>query len=215
MTEKKSKNIESVSRRKWPWIVLVGIILLFTGLRLSLKTDFVRNIVKNQVVSAANEQLAVELSINTVKGDLWKEMVLQGITLKDSTEDTVGSVDSLRLRYNLLSYFQSVFEVPEISISGPFIKLRQQEGQMNVSEWVKPAPVDTSASEPFPLRVSQFQIDNGRVDALIESLPKDSAFTVESLRLNSSFAILEDGYEANISELSFDILRIGLDDKVS
>ncbi|MGK7370502.1 MAG: hypothetical protein ACNS64_09820, partial [Candidatus Halalkalibacterium sp. M3_1C_030] len=45
--------------------------------------------------------------------------------------------------------------------------------------------------------------------------PKDSAFTVESLRLNSSFAILEDGYEANISELSFDILRIGLDDKVS
>ena len=134
MTEETTEHIEKGRRRRWPWIVLLGLLLLLAVLRLSLKTDFVRGIVKNQLESIANEQLTVELSVHTIEGDLWKEMVLQGITLKDNREDTVGSIDSLSLSYNLLSYFQPVFEISEITISGPFIKVRQQEGSLNLLE---------------------------------------------------------------------------------
>lgn len=216
MTKEVPNTNEPVRRRKWPWIILFGFILLLIGLRLSLKTDFVREMVKARLVSAANEQLAVELSVGIIEGDLWKEIVLEGITVTDK-EETVGSVESLRVSYNLLSYFQPVFEIPVISINNPFVVVRQQQGRVNLAEWVKPAGAeeDTSASEPFPLRVDSFEIKKGRIDALIESMPKDSAFTVENLHLSSSFALLEKSYEATVSDFSFDIMRTGIEDKIT
>ncbi|NGP75548.1 AsmA family protein [Balneolaceae bacterium YR4-1] len=217
MTEQASEHNEKKRRFRWPWVVLVILILLVALLRLSLKTDYIRNIVKDRVVSAANDQLTVELSINRLKGDLWKEIVLEDITLKENDQDTVAGVDSLRLRYNLLSYFSSVLEVPKIAISGPYLKVRQQDGQLNLSHWVKSSPADTGtvASDPFFFRLESIQVDGGRIDAMIEAMPKDSAFTVENLQIRSSFALLEEGYEVEISEFAFDVIRSALDEKVS
>ncbi len=217
MTENNTEHTETRRRTRWPWFLLAGLVLLMAGLRLSLKTDLVRGIVKNQVISAANDQLTVELSINSLEGDLWKEIVLQGITISDEQSDTVGRIDSLRLRYNLMSYFRPVFEVPEISISGPFIKVRQQEGRLNLAEWVKAEPVDTAASEsePFPIQIERIQVNRGSIDAIIEAMPKDSAFTVDNLHFAGSFTLLEDSYEATVSEFSFDIFGTELSDKVS
>lgn len=217
MTENTTEHSDKKRRSRWPWVTLLCLIISVAVLRLSLKTDFVRGIVKSQVISAANDRLNVELSITAIEGDLWKEVEMQGITLKDDQQDTVASIDSLRLRYDLLSYFQSVFEVPEITISGPFVKVRQQEGQLNLSTWVKPISEDSSAanSEPFFFRVGSLQINDGSIDALIDAMPGDSAFTVETLHVMSRFALLEDGYQAEISDFSFDITRSALDEKVS
>ena len=215
MKNKTEEHIESGNRRKWPWFILLGIILLVAALRFSLKTDLVRNIVKSQVVSSVNDQLRVELSIQELKGDLWKELEVQGISITDSDKDTLGSIDSLRIGYNILSYFQSVFQISDISISEPYVKLRQKDGEINLSTWLKPSPQDTAQSEPFPVRVKDFQLSGGKVDAQLETLSEDSAFIIDNLHLRSNFALLETGYEASISDFSFDVLQTRFSEKIT
>lgn len=217
MSNHTEQNNESGRRRRWPWFLLLGIILLAATIRLSLKTDFVRGIVKSRIVAAANAQLTVNLSVNDLKGDLWKEAILTGLTIAESAtdSDTLASVDSISVSYNLMSYFQPVFEISEITVSKPFLKLRQQNGTLNLSGWTKPFPQDTTASEPFPVRVDRFSVNNGRVDAHIEALDKDSTFVVDNISLNSSFALLQEGYEAKVSDVSFDILQTRLDEAIS
>ena len=52
------------------WAVLCVAILGLVG-RLSLKTSYVQDWVKNTAISSANEQLNGTLSIDQLSGDLW------------------------------------------------------------------------------------------------------------------------------------------------
>lgn len=213
MTEHTQKHIKSSQKRRWPWFLLPAFVVLLLTVRLCLNTDFVRRIVKDQVVSTVNEQLTVALAIDELKGDLWKEVILQGVSVTDT--DTLATIDSIRVHYNILSYFKSVFEIPEITISKPFVKLRQQDSVLNVTDWIRVSLQDSAGSEPFPVRIDHFSIHDGKIDALIDALSPDSAFAVDNIRLHSSFALLEEGYEANISGFSFDILQTRLNETIS
>lgn len=148
MTEHTQKHIKSSQKRRWPWFLLPAFVVLLLTVRLCLNTDFVRRIVKDQVVSTVNEQLTVALAIDELKGDLWKEVILQGVSVTDT--DTLATIDSIRVHYNILSYFKSVFEIPEITISKPFVKLRRQDSVLNVTDWVKPHRRILPARNRFP-----------------------------------------------------------------
>jgi len=221
----KQKNLHTDNakkkRRRWPWFLLLGILLFVAIARLSLNTDFVREIAKNQIISTANPQLTVKLDIDRLEGDLWKEAVLQGISLTESVNgtgaDTLASIQSLELGYDLLSYFGSVFEISHISIRDPYLKFQQRDGSINVEGWMAESQTSEEAesSEPFPIQVERFTISDGKIDALIASLPGDSSFVADEINLNSSFSLLAEGYEATIRDFSFSLLETPLGDPVT
>lgn len=219
MKEQQNQHTETGKRkrRRWPWLLLFGILLLVTALRLSLKTDFVREIVKNKIQTAANQQLTVTLDIDHLEGDLWKEIVLREVSLTDIDDhtDTLASIDSLYIGYNLWSYFGSEFEIPQISLRGPYLNFQQRDSVINVTGWVKESPPSEEPSEPFPVRVDHFSISDGRVDAFIGALPRDSSFVIDGITLNSGFALFSEGYEASINQFSFSLLQTGLNEPVS
>lgn len=205
-------------RRRWPWVILLSLFLLLLLARLSLMTGFVRSLVKEQVLSAANEQLNVTLNLDGLEGDLWKEVILKGISITDTRQDTLASIDSLQIGYNLLSYFSDSFEISSITVNQPYLKFRQQDSVVNVATWLKDSPSDgePASSEPFPLTVDTFSITGGRIDAVMDVLPRDSAFVLDAIQVNSSFALLSDGgYRAGISNFSFNILETPLSESIS
>lgn len=223
MSQQKNLHTETAKkkRRRWPWLLLLGILLLVAIARLSLNTDFVREIVKNQITAAANQQLTVQLQIDRLKGDLWNEAVLEGIslteTVNDTGSDTLASIRSLELGYDLLSYFSPVFEISQLSIREPYLNFQQRDGSINVAGWIaESSPLEeTEPSDPFPIRVDRFSISDGKIDAHIASLPRDSSFAADDINLNGSFSLLADGYEASIREFSFSLLQTLFGDPVT
>ncbi len=188
---------------KWVLSVFGLLILLVVAVRISLNMQPVHQWVKGQIVAVANEQLNVQLSVAELTGDLWKEVTLTGITLTE--EDTVMSVDTLSVTYDLLSYFSSVFEVEELRISQPYLKLRQQGEQWNASTWMKPSeqpasPQDTSG---FPVRIGRFALEQGKVDVRIPGLQKDSVLVFNRLNLAGSIGYYGESFEITVSDFSF------------
>ncbi|WP_372639183.1 hypothetical protein, partial [Fodinibius sp.] len=69
------------SRRKWPWVILLCILVIIGGARLALMTGIAGNWARNMIVDAANDQLVPQLSIESLSGDLWHGVTLTGIAL--------------------------------------------------------------------------------------------------------------------------------------
>ncbi len=201
-----SEHSKREKRRIWPWILLLISVCLVIGARLSLNTDYVREAVKNRLAEAANEQLTVELRVGALKGDLWKEAIVEDIVL--GRTDTLASIGQVELHYNIWSYFGPQLQVSLARVRRPFVKLRESGGEWNVMRWLKYDTTDTSRSlAPFPFEIENFTLEGGRVDAVIQQLPGDSALTVDSLQLGSRLAMTPDSYDATIRELSFKVLN--------
>lgn len=182
--------------------VIVALVILVILLRLSLMTKPVQQWVKGKLLAVANEQLTVQLDVDKLEGDLWREAMMTDIALTD--QDTVAFVDSLYVQYDLLSYFGSVFRIKEVRITRPFLKLIQQGDQFNVSTWLREtgetAKDDTTG---FPLEVGNISLSQGRIDAYISEIPKDSALLVRDLNIAGSLGLYEDDFRVSLAELSF------------
>lgn len=75
------------------WILLI-LVVLVGGLRLSLKTSVVHNYAKSQIESIANNTLNGQLSIRSVDGDLWNDFTIHELTI--TQEDTLLQLKSPR-----------------------------------------------------------------------------------------------------------------------
>ncbi|MDZ7717059.1 MAG: translocation/assembly module TamB domain-containing protein [Balneolaceae bacterium] len=202
-------------RRKWPWILAGTLLVLIIGFRLSLKTNWMHQLAKTQIESVANEQLNATLHIEDLKGDLWKEIILTNITL-EKNDETVASVDTIVAGYNVWSYFSTAFEVSQVYISRPSMNVEQQDSVWNVTTWLKQSESSApSNGEAFPVSIKKLNISRGEIDASIESLPGDSAFTISDLSLNGSIDYLGDRFDAAISAFSFKVVSSNLNDPVT
>jgi len=205
-----TKKTENKSRRKWPWILLFCIIGLIGLARLALLTAPVQRWVKNTIVDTVNKQLKPQLSIENLSGDLWNSATLTHVVL---TEDsTVASIDTLHLQYSPLSYFSDAFEIHEIRIANPFIKIEEQDSTLNVQNWI--TSTDTSGGA-FAVSISNLLIEGGRLDVSMPQTLPDSSFIIDDLNIAGSIGYFGDRYDARIADFNFDIKNTRLDSVVS
>lgn len=199
-------DVDKGRKRWWPWILTAVILFVVVGVRLSLKSKFVHNIVRSQIIQASNEMLNGQLQIGAVKGDLWKEIFLVNVSL--TTPDTVLSADALSARYHLLSYFNSTFEIEQIQIDRPAVSVVQHpDGTVNLQNLIKESAEteqDTSSS-PFYFNIDRFALTGGMVKGRIHSLGVDSTIAIDDLLVEGGFGYRADGYDLKVRELSFQV----------
>ncbi|SMO55384.1 translocation/assembly module TamB domain-containing protein [Fodinibius sediminis] len=214
--EKKTNHTNNHSRRRWPWIVLFGLIGVAGLARLSLKTGIVQQWAKGLLLNTANDQLIPELSIETISGDLWKRLTFTNIALTEG-EAVIASVDTLRLTYDPLSYFGDTLRVREVSLTRPVIHLQQQpDSTWNFQHWVDTGagPADTTDGG-LVFSLSQLSIHRGMAEILMPGLRQDSSFTIDQLTLAGSAGYYGENYEASIHDLSFVIRNTRLDSLIT
>jgi autotransporter translocation and assembly factor TamB len=211
LTDSNKHTGSKKSRRKWPWITLLCIAAFIGLLRLALMSGPVQAWVKNTIVETANNQLEPTLSIETLSGDLWNSITLTNIRL--TQQETVASVDTVHLEYNPLSYFGDVFEIDEVRLVRPFMKIeQQQDSTLNVQNWVS---VEDTSSSTFKVSVSDFNMQHGRFDVTMPQLKQDSSFIVDDMNITASLGYYGDEYEATLHSFNTKIRNTRLNEPVS
>ncbi len=182
------------------WVLGV-ILLLAVGLRLSLKTSFVHQFVKNKVVSIAKDQLNATFSIGDLSGDLWSEAKLTNILL--SNPDTLLSIDTLVLEYDVLSLLGSTFQVNKVYIAGADANIKETDSTtFNLQQVLVEDTEEATTSEPFYFNLQHIQINNLNTSVYSPTYLPDGFLKVQDLNFSGSFAS-EESISATISDLNF------------
>ena len=184
------------------WITFSLALLLIAG-RLSLKTAPVHNFAKHKAVSIANESLNGSLSIADIKGDLWNNFTINGITLVQS--DTVVSLDTLGIQYDIWSLMSRTFKASKIKISGLNATIAEtSDSTFNVQKLVSATDETEPAPEApaFGIDLNQIILQNSSVFIQSETYVPDSTLRVEELNATGGLQIFEE-ITASLSSLSF------------
>lgn len=189
-----------------------ALLVLALAARLSLDSDWLRELVRDRGVAMANRQLNGTLTVDSLEGDLWREMRLTGIRLgmPEGAEggEPLVAVDSIRVTYDPLSFFSPVFEVREIRVDGLRAEAVKREGGWNFEGVLRDEGEPASA---FGLRVGDLRISGSRLMARgVGGLP-DSSFAADGLELRGSVFYLAGEYELNLESLSFRLSAAGIE----
>ena len=219
----KHSNVQK-KRRIWPWVTLGVLLVLVLLLRLSLRSGPVLGFVKNQIETAANEQLQGTLSLGSVEGDLWNHLLITGIRLQgDTGPDEAGTdgadilvADTLQIRYSLGALIRRTVKIDELRIVNPVISLKEYaDSTWNVERLIPPADEEPADSElPVRLEFDHIELINGLIYAESARLLPDTTLRVDEINLRLNGMYDGDHYEAQLSHLSMQIHEGRLEDPI-
>lgn len=115
----------------------------------------------------------------------------------------LASIDTLRLRYNLLSLLRRQVHFREIYIANPSFWARQQAD----STWdlLEPFGADTSKAEPgqaaFTFRIDEARVTDGELLAYYDPPRTDSVLQIEDFALEAGDMLFEDLVSARVDTL--------------
>jgi len=189
------------------WTIF-SLVILVTALRFSLKTSAVHNFAKNKVTELANQQLNGTLSIGDINGDLWNDFSIINLTITQS--DTLATLDTARIQYNIWSLLDYTFSASQVSISGLNANvIETADSTFNVQQLVKPTPeaqIEDSSSTPFVVDIQTINLNNSNILIQSHSYLPDSTLRVKDLNATAGFS-LYDEISASLSSLSFKLIE--------
>ncbi|MDZ7808382.1 MAG: hypothetical protein U5K71_14920 [Gracilimonas sp.] len=199
MSETKQHITEKVWLKRTAWIVL-SIIILLLGLRLSFKTTFVQNFAKKQLISVANSSINGTLDISSIQGDLWNDFNVNGITITDLANDTLLTVSNIQVSHSLLKLMGLTYESSLISIDGLKMYLEEDSaGTFNVQQLI---PQDTTSSKlPVNLDLQDIRLLNSAVYVNSPSYLPDEKLSVTELNARAQLQMFEE-FSASLNELN-------------
>lgn len=204
--EKKKTNIAKKAL-KILGVTLIIILVLLVGVRLSLKTKYVHNIVKNTAIKAANKQLNAELNINKIEGDLWKDFKILSVSI--TNPDTLVKIDTLHINYDIFSLLSGTFNINEVDIKQTYIKVSETDSsQFDILELVDSSTdtTDKDTESNFHFDIKKIGIHNLQAHLFSPSLLPDSILSIKNLDFKGGFALL-DNPQVKISKLDFNIVE--------
>jgi len=179
---------------------LASILLLGIGLRLSLKTQVVQKFVKNKVVQIANNQLNATLNIGAIEGDLWNSIQLNNVLV--SNPDTLISIDSISVNYEIMSLLSDVFQINKLSITGTHSTITEVDSsQFNLQQILIEDTADSSSSS-FYFNLQELLVSNFNSKIISPTYLPDGLLKVQNLNLNGSFT-LQESMSGSVSDLNF------------
>jgi hypothetical protein len=190
------------------WTIF-SLVVLATALRFSLKTSAVHNFAKSKVTELANQQLNGTLSIGDINGDLWNDFSIINLTITQS--DTLATLDTARIQYNIWSLLDYTFSASQVSISGLNANvIETADSTFNVQQLIKPATpkgqVEDSSSTPFAVDIQAINLNNSNIFVRSHSYLPDSTLRVKDLNASAGFS-LYDEISASLSSLSFKLIE--------
>src|SRR5690554_2373964 len=156
MTDKK-QHIARLALKIVAWF-LAFVLLLGIGVRLSLKTQMVQKFVKNKVVEIANNQLNATLNIGVIGGDLWSNVQLNDVLI--SNPDTLISIDSIAVNYDILSLLSDVFQINKLSITGTHSTITEVDSSQFNLQQILVEDTTNSSSSSFYFNLQELIVSN-------------------------------------------------------
>lgn len=172
-------------------VVLITLIL-FVGIQLiarfMLTTEVVHNFVKIKIEQLANEQLNGTLQIGAVKGDLWQEILLTDISVKDETE--LFSADTLYAKYEIWSFLKDMYQINSIKAVGIQTLISEEnDTTFNIQHLVK-VDKTNSAEEPtdqIKFNIQDIVLNNINAKIFSPSYLPDSVLSLNNLSASASY----------------------------
>ncbi|MEM1348270.1 MAG: hypothetical protein AAGI01_06940, partial [Myxococcota bacterium] len=152
------------TRKRLAILFGVGVALLLVLLGVS-QTQAFREQLRTRVVPIVNTQLAGELSVGRIEGNLLGGVELHAVDLRDARGNLTAYVPKISVRYTLHSALSRTLDVAVVTVERPRVVLRRyQDGAFNLSLLAKPAEAPTS-SDPidFTVRVRSLTVEDAAV----------------------------------------------------
>ena len=131
--------------RRWPKVLLfatLGCVLLVVLALVATQTGWFRSYVRDKIVSTVNENIDGILSIESLDGNLYSNLALNGVSLVHA-EDTLLTVQSITIRYDLWNLIRGNYNFDSLTAVSPIAFARQDaSGTWN---WSRIILTDTSA----------------------------------------------------------------------
>lgn len=190
------------------WIA-VSVLLLLALFRFSLKTSFVRDMVKTQVERIGSNALNGQLTIEKIDGDLGSDFVIHNLSVIQS--DTVIALKIFSVNYNLYELIRGKFTASQLTINGITANINEQPtGSFDIENLVKTPEqsedIADSSSFGFPINIESFTISESNISVHSPTYLPDSTLKIQNLNLSSSLSYHNE-ISASLANLSFRILE--------
>jgi len=211
MEEKKSHKKNRFIR---PFIIVASVILLFTAIRMALKSDwlieYLRTIAENEI----SAQLNGTVSIDELNGDLLSGLTMINTDILDQAGNRLIHADTIHVGYQIFSLLKTPIIIDGIVISGLNVNANQEDdGDWNLLNLLPEEEEKEAESTPLFWYVDFLRIKNSGLSARSGELP-DGRVNVEGFELVSSVGFIETGWLAVIDDLSLNVLQKRLSDPV-
>lgn len=186
------------------WIIL-SLLLLVTALLLFIQTPWFRNIVKQQIVKTANNNINGKLSIGSLQGNFFTNLKITNLTLELKQGDTLGHIETLALHYSPLFLLKKELRINSFFIEKPELHLSMNsDSTWNFDQLLLATDTITDEktdSGPFPLTIvlSKFSIVNGKIR--LQDNNNLTPTSIDSLNIDLSFLFSEQEMRASLKHL--------------
>ena len=197
-----------------PLIIVASIVILFTAIRLTLKSDWLLEYLRPIAEDQLSAQLNGSVSLQQLKGDLLSGLTVINADVSDQTGNTLIHADTIHVGYHIFSLIGSPKIIDGIVISGLDIQANQQNNESwNLLNILPEAETEEPDSEPLYWFVDFLRLKNSGLTARSEMLP-DGRIEIEKFELVASAGFIETGWLAVVDDLRLNILQKRLNDPV-
>lgn len=203
-------------RRLWPWITLLVVLVILAFVRLSLKTDIVLNYARNQIEIQVSNQINGNLSIESVSGDLLKNLTINGIRLKDVDDKVVVEIDSVFVSFTIWSILRSEVQIDELFIYQPKILARENDDETwNLANLQPSLPeVDDSNPSALVFIVDSFTLSGGQIEIISSKIP-DSILVLKDLKIGAGIRMGHEDYTLQLNQFEMNLTESRLSEDIS
>lgn len=206
MNEAEKKHTEK--KRGWiKWvIILLVLILIMSGLRLSLKSDLLLNYIRDQVEQQASAQLNGSLTVESMNGDLLHGFTLIGVELRDDSEQQIATIDSASVSYSIMDLIRSPYTVESLSVDGvqAFIN-QEQDSVWNVMNLIPAQPEPDESESTLEWEVQDISVQRMNVDVTSDYVLPDGFVNIRGLNFGGSAGMSDSGYFGSVRSLEFSL----------
>lgn len=151
------------------------LLLLLIGVRISLKSDWLIEIVRSEVETLANRELEGTLSIGSLKGDLLYGFQATDLSVSDLQGEEILLADSVTVSYIWYQLFRQPFELNSVGLHGVQATIRQYEDESwnLVSLFPETEEAPPPGSESISWSIRTFTLSGSSVHLFSPLLPDE------------------------------------------
>ncbi len=183
---------------------VVALLALCIGLVVVLQTGFGRNAARGIAVGQLQNLLAdgATIEIDRLGGSILKSAELTGIVIRQDG-DTTATIDTLRVRYNLLTLLRRTFSADYLEIVEPMVWVRQRaDSTYNIQHLFRAtdeSETDSTASS-FVVILDSTLVRDGRIETRFYPPEMDSVLVIDDVALAATdFYSSKDRLEARLN----------------
>ena len=183
------------------WVVLgggVAALLLAIVLGVYSNTDAFRQMVREQLLAAINDEIRGSVTLQRIEGSLWGNVTLHDVRLRYQDVD-IARIPQLNLSYALLPLLRGQLQITRADASEPAVRVvRDRHGDWNIAGALA---AKTESPSQLTVVLKSLALRGGDIEIRLEG-DAPQRYHLQNLSVASRLAILPKGIEFEAGEFS-------------